>query len=56
MVMAVFSYIYHQSFVVAQTLSVEIILEQILTNLTFDEQQDLYTKLGEVLHKRLYGS
>ncbi|XP_031260868.1 phosphatidate cytidylyltransferase 2-like [Pistacia vera] len=55
MVMAVFSYIYHQSFVVAQTLSVEIILEQILTNLTFDEQQDLYTKLGEVLHKRLYG-
>ncbi|XP_044496120.1 phosphatidate cytidylyltransferase 2 [Mangifera indica] len=53
MVMAVFAYIYHQSFVVAQTLSVEMILEEILTSLTFEEQQDLYTKLGQVLHKRL---
>ncbi|XP_044512408.1 phosphatidate cytidylyltransferase 2-like [Mangifera indica] len=55
MVMAVFAYIYHQSFVVAETLSVEMILELILTNLTFEEQQDLYTKLGQVLQKRLSG-
>ncbi|KAE8696721.1 Phosphatidate cytidylyltransferase 1 [Hibiscus syriacus] len=41
-VMAVFAYIYHQSFVVRQGISVEMILDQILTNLTFEEQQSLY--------------
>jgi len=30
MVMAVFAYIYHQSFVVQQSLSVEMILDQVL--------------------------
>ncbi|CAL5390876.1 unnamed protein product [Camellia sinensis] len=38
MVMAVFAYIYHQSFVASQSLSVEMILDQILMNLTFEEQ------------------
>ncbi|XP_021671226.2 phosphatidate cytidylyltransferase 1-like isoform X2 [Hevea brasiliensis] len=52
MVMAVFAYIYHQSFVVPQSISVEIILDQILTNLTFEEQHALYTKLGEIIQER----
>ncbi|KAI8021155.1 Phosphatidate cytidylyltransferase 1 [Camellia lanceoleosa] len=43
MVMAVFAYIYHQSFVASQSLSVEMILDQILMNLTFEEQRALYT-------------
>ncbi|KAG4983702.1 hypothetical protein AAZX31_10G172800 [Glycine max] len=51
MVMAVFAYIYHQSFVVPQTLSVEMILDQISMNLTFDEQQALYWRLGEILQQ-----
>ncbi|XP_028778771.1 phosphatidate cytidylyltransferase 2 [Neltuma alba] len=49
MVMAVFAYIYHQSFVVPQSLSVEMILDQILMNLSFEEQRDLYTRLGQML-------
>ncbi|KAL5576325.1 hypothetical protein UlMin_018024 [Ulmus minor] len=56
MVMAVFAYIYHQSFIVSQSVSVETILDQILINLTFEEQQALYTKLGEILQDRLFGS
>ncbi|OAY59029.1 phosphatidate cytidylyltransferase 1 [Manihot esculenta] len=55
MVMAVFAYIYHQSFVVPQSISVEIILDQILTNLTFEEQHALYVKLGEIIRERLVG-
>ncbi|PON34036.1 Phosphatidate cytidylyltransferase, eukaryota [Parasponia andersonii] len=55
MVMAVFAYIYHQSFVVLQSVSVELILDQILMNLTFEEQQALYTKLGDILQERLIG-
>jgi len=55
MVMAVFAYIYHQSFVVPQSLSVERILDQILMNLTFEEQHSLYVKLGEILHETLTG-
>ena len=31
MVMAVFAYIYHQSFIIPETLSVEMILEQVVT-------------------------
>ncbi|KAG8088356.1 hypothetical protein GUJ93_ZPchr0010g10473 [Zizania palustris] len=49
MVMAVFAYIYYQSFVMVQDLSVETILEQILRNLTFEEQHDLYEQLGNLL-------
>ncbi|KAL5574793.1 hypothetical protein UlMin_016492 [Ulmus minor] len=56
MVMAVFAYIYHQSFIVSRSVSVETILDQILINLTFEEQQALYTKLGEILQGRLFGS
>ncbi|KAI4295989.1 hypothetical protein L6164_035982 [Bauhinia variegata] len=55
MVMAVFAYIYHQSFVVPQSLSVEMILDQILMNLTFEEQQTLYTRLGQMLQEALKG-
>ncbi|KAL7244324.1 hypothetical protein ACSBR1_016543 [Camellia fascicularis] len=54
MVMAVFAYIYHQSFVASQSLSVEMILDQILMNLTFEEQRALYTKLGQIIQDRLF--
>lgn len=52
MVMAVFAYIYHQSFVVPQSYSVEMILDQILRNLTFEEQRALYIKLGQIFQER----
>uniref|UniRef100_A0A7C9DKJ5 Phosphatidate cytidylyltransferase n=1 Tax=Opuntia streptacantha TaxID=393608 RepID=A0A7C9DKJ5_OPUST len=55
MVMAVFAYIYHQSFVKPQSFSVEAIVEQILVNLTFEEQIDLYRRLGEILQERGFG-
>lgn len=55
MVMAVFAYIYHQSFVAAQSISVETILDQILMNLTLEEQHALYVKLGKILQERLVG-
>ncbi|KAE8736213.1 Transcription activator [Hibiscus syriacus] len=53
MVMAVFAYIYHQSFVVREGISVEMILDQILKSLTFQEQQILLMKLGQILQERL---
>ncbi|KAE8709114.1 Phosphatidate cytidylyltransferase 1 [Hibiscus syriacus] len=53
MVMAVFAYIYHQSFIVCQGISVEMILDQILTELAFEEQQNLLVKLGQILQERL---
>ncbi|GFY91688.1 cytidinediphosphate diacylglycerol synthase 2 [Actinidia rufa] len=52
MVMAVFAYIYHQSFIVSQSLSVEIVLDQILMNLTFEEQRALFMKLGQIIQDR----
>ncbi|XP_021763486.1 phosphatidate cytidylyltransferase 1-like [Chenopodium quinoa] len=52
MVMAVFAYIYHQSFVKLQSLSVDTILDQILMNLTFEEQLNLYRKIGEILQQK----
>ncbi|KAJ7946372.1 Phosphatidate cytidylyltransferase [Quillaja saponaria] len=55
MVMAVFAYIYHQSFVVPQSFSVEMILDQILMNLTLEEQKALCTKLGQMLREGLHG-
>ncbi|KAJ3695359.1 hypothetical protein LUZ60_000736 [Juncus effusus] len=54
MVMAVFAYIYHQSFIFIQNTSVETILEQILRNLSYDEQLILYKQLGQILNERLY--
>nr|ACF81759.1 unknown [Zea mays] len=55
MVMAVFAYIYHQSFIAPQNFSVEIILDQILRNLTYEEQKYLYEQLGEMFHERQLG-
>ncbi|XVF70746.1 hypothetical protein PTKIN_Ptkin11bG0187600 [Pterospermum kingtungense] len=55
MVMAVFAYIYHQSFVVPQDYTVEMIINEILSSLTLEEQQILYTKLGQILQERTLG-
>ncbi|KAL7124049.1 hypothetical protein ABFS83_14G022600 [Erythranthe nasuta] len=49
MVMAVFAYIYHQSFIVQQSLSIEMIIDQILMNLSIEDQRALYSKLGEII-------
>lgn len=55
MVMAVFAYIYHQSFVVSQSISIETILDQILMNLTLEEQRALYMKIEQIMQERLSG-
>lgn len=55
MVMAIFAYIYHQSFIVPQSLSVEMIIDQILMNLTVEQQQVLFERLKQVLQDRLVG-
>ncbi|KAG8370332.1 hypothetical protein BUALT_Bualt14G0105800 [Buddleja alternifolia] len=55
MVMAVFAYIYHQSFIVQQSLSIEMIMDQILMNLSFEEQQALYARLGQIILDKTYG-
>ncbi|KAL2486719.1 Phosphatidate cytidylyltransferase 1 [Abeliophyllum distichum] len=55
MVMAVFAYIYHQSFVAPQSIKIEMLMDQILTNLTLEEQLDLYTKLGQMIQGRHFG-
>ncbi|ONK79295.1 uncharacterized protein A4U43_C01F4920 [Asparagus officinalis] len=52
MVMAVFAYIYHQSFIMAENYSVETILDQILRNLTIEEQLSLYIQLGKIFQER----
>lgn len=52
MVMAVFAYIYHQSFVVLEDLSVDRVLDQILSNLSYEEQESLYKQLGQIFHDR----
>ncbi|KAG6469309.1 hypothetical protein ZIOFF_074017 [Zingiber officinale] len=52
MVMAVFAYIYHQSFVMPPSFSVDMILEQILRNLTFEEQHFLHEQLGSILQAK----
>ncbi|MBA0846205.1 hypothetical protein Goarm_022837 [Gossypium armourianum] len=53
MVMAVFAYIYLQSFVAREGITVEMILDQILTNFSFEEQQSLLIKLGQILQGRV---
>ncbi|KAE8725469.1 Phosphatidate cytidylyltransferase 1 [Hibiscus syriacus] len=55
MVMAVFAYIYHQSFVVPQDYTVETILSEVLSSLSLEEQLVLYTKLGQILQERVIG-
>ncbi|KAI3504399.1 hypothetical protein L1887_25853 [Cichorium endivia] len=52
MVMAVFAYIYHQSFVIPHYYPVEILLEQILGSLTFEEQELLLSKLKDIIEAR----
>ncbi|KAK7276889.1 hypothetical protein RIF29_18035 [Crotalaria pallida] len=54
MVMAVFVYIYHQSFVYRQEYSVDLFLDQITKHLGLEEQQTLYTKLGMILQERSF--
>lgn len=49
MVMAVFSYIYYQSFISPHHYSIESFLDQILVNLSLEEQMGLYKQLGEAL-------
>ncbi|KAJ0575024.1 putative phosphatidate cytidylyltransferase [Helianthus annuus] len=55
MVMAVFAYIYHQSFIVAQSVSVGMIFDQIVMNLSYEEQRVLYGNLGEIIQYRQFG-
>ncbi|KVH96897.1 Phosphatidate cytidylyltransferase [Cynara cardunculus var. scolymus] len=55
MVMAVFAYIYHQSFIVAQSVSLGMILDQIVMNLSYEEQRELYWKLGQIIQDRQFG-
>ncbi|CAI8583291.1 unnamed protein product [Vicia faba] len=52
MVMAVFVYIYHQSFVVPHDYSIDVLLDQIMRDLGFEDQLALYTKLGQILQER----
>ncbi|KAF9609017.1 hypothetical protein IFM89_012356 [Coptis chinensis] len=55
MVMLFFAYIYHQSFIKSQNYSVEMIFDQILRNLTSEEQHNLYIKLGQdIRYRQLY--
>ncbi|KAE9458311.1 hypothetical protein C3L33_09804, partial [Rhododendron williamsianum] len=51
MVIAVFAYIYHQSFIVPQIYPVEVLLDQIIRNLAFEEQKELYMKLGQIFQE-----
>ncbi|MFS7933973.1 putative phosphatidate cytidylyltransferase [Helianthus anomalus] len=55
MVMAVFAYIYHQSFIIAQSVSVGMIFDQIVMNLSYEEQRVLYGNLGEIIQYRQFG-
>ncbi|KAK4798716.1 hypothetical protein SAY86_031042 [Trapa natans] len=55
MVMAVFAYIYHQSFIVPQNFPVEMILDQILMSLSLEDQQALFVKLGQIIQERTIG-
>ncbi|CAH2077847.1 unnamed protein product [Thlaspi arvense] len=55
MVMAVFAYIYIQSFIVHQDYSVEMILDHISRSLGHEEQKMLYVKLGDILRHKLQG-
>ncbi|KAK6124777.1 hypothetical protein DH2020_041467 [Rehmannia glutinosa] len=56
MVMAIFAYIYFQSFILPQTNSVEMILDQIVRNLGFKEQERLYMMLGQIFKEEKFGN
>lgn len=51
MVMAVFSYIYYQSFIAPLNVTVDDIVDQILQTLTVEQQVELYKELGKVLYR-----
>lgn len=52
MVMAIFAYIYYQSFIASQDNPVEMILDQIVRHLSFEEQKALYLKLSQIFQER----
>ncbi|CAI9088327.1 OLC1v1022632C1 [Oldenlandia corymbosa var. corymbosa] len=54
MVMAIFAYIYYQSFVVSQENPAEMIFDQIMRHLSFEEQTALYLRLGQILRERRF--
>lgn len=54
MVMAIFAYIYFQSFVLPSPNSVEMILDQIERSLSFEEQERLYAMLGHIFKDQKY--
>ncbi|KAL3632709.1 Phosphatidate cytidylyltransferase 3 [Castilleja foliolosa] len=56
MVMAIFAYIYYQSFILPQTNSVDVILDQIVRSLDFEEQERLYIMLGQIFKQERLGS
>ncbi|KAK4714945.1 hypothetical protein R3W88_020852 [Solanum pinnatisectum] len=51
MVMAIFVYIYYQSFV-PQDYSIDMILDQIVRNLSFEDQKTLHHRLGQIFRQR----
>eukprot|EP00250_Pteridium_aquilinum_P001120 c11328_g1_i1 orf=222-1478(+) len=53
MVMAVFSYIYYQSFIAPLNVTVADLMDQILQTLTLEQQVELYRELGKVLHRSI---
>ncbi|KAG9452829.1 hypothetical protein H6P81_005733 [Aristolochia fimbriata] len=53
MVMAVFSYIYHQSFIMQQNYSVDMFWDQITGSLSMEDQWLLYLKFKQVFDDRL---
>ncbi|XP_051125247.1 phosphatidate cytidylyltransferase 1-like [Andrographis paniculata] len=52
MVMAIFAYIYFQSFVLPQMNTIDIFLDQIQKNLSFEDQERLYLMLGQIFKQQ----
>lgn len=53
MVMAVFAYIYYQSFIAPLNITVDDLMNQILQTLTLEQQVELYKELGKVLYRNV---
>lgn len=53
MVMAVFAYIYYQSFIAPLNITVDDLMDQILQTLTLEQQIELYKELGKVLYRNV---
>ncbi|XP_031102958.1 phosphatidate cytidylyltransferase 1-like isoform X2 [Ipomoea triloba] len=56
MVMAIFSYIYLQSFALPQYDSVEMMLDQIVRSLSYEDQTTLYIRLSQIFKERQLGN